>query len=127
MKKLFLSMVIGVFGFVSCLQAAEIKDQDKVKLQLALMDFIEINKQEDNAFVFFDAKQKQLVRLFPANLHPMIVPGDGFYFLCADFRLASGKKYDVDFVAVATQDEFQVVQTLLNQRDVVRAMMRAGK
>ncbi|MEP3247656.1 MAG: hypothetical protein ABJN40_07990 [Sneathiella sp.] len=120
----FAFVFFAVF-LLSSVSSADIKDQDKVKLQLALMDYIEAN-QRDDAFVFFDAKQKKLVHLYPANLHPMVVPADGFYFLCADFRTASGEKLDVDFIAINSDGEYKVVQTLLNQRAVVREMMKAN-
>lgn len=103
--------------------AGKLNQQHKVELQVALMEYIDANSV-DGKFVYFDARTQQMVELFPANLHPMIVPTSSVYFLCADFRDAKGYKVDVDFVATHSEDGFIVFQAMVNQRHIVREMMK---
>ena len=107
--------------------AGEAVSQDeKVALQMALLEYVDANLIGDQ-FFYFDPEAETTVGLYPANLHPMIVPNGDIVFLCADFRDASGGKVDVDFVARKHDGEFFVFQTLVNNRDVVRRAMKRNK
>ncbi|MBL4783904.1 MAG: hypothetical protein JKY49_00600 [Cohaesibacteraceae bacterium] len=126
--KMLLTLCTTLFVFISstAVFAAALNDKDKVQLQLALMDYVETNSNE-GVFLHFDTKLKKLERLYPANLHPMIIPVEGMFFLCADFRTAEGDKRDVDFIAVPHNGEFRVIQAMVNQRNIVREVMQASK
>lgn len=130
MKSLIKSTALAFAFTLLTLQPAQagkdIAQDDKVALQLALMEYVD-GKTFDGRFLHFDAEKKELLGLYPANLHPMIVPGTGFYFLCADFRDDQGGKVDVDFVATRTEDGFRVIQTMINNRAVVREIMKRNK
>lgn len=109
----------------SLAHADAVAKTDKVALQLALMRYID-QRSEDGQFLYFDEKRQSLNGLYPANLHPMIVPVKGFYFLCADFRTDKGEKVDMDFVAKGENGKFKIIQVLMNNRDIVRTMMKAA-
>ena len=111
------------FGLPS--SAAEIGQEDKVGLQISLMDYID-RHSVDGRFMHFDTGQRSMVAYYPANLHPMIVPVGDIYFLCADFRDETGSEVEVDFVAARDGEGFRVLQTMVNQRDIVREMMQAA-
>jgi len=119
---LFLAFFFLLAGPASAVEP--LSQQHKVELQVALMEYIDANSI-DGKFVHFDARTQQLVKLFPANLHPMIVPTSSIYFLCADFRDAKGYKVDVDFIATDGEDGFLVFQAMVNQRHIVRQMMKS--
>ena len=122
---LFVALFFFAAGTITSASAAEkLNQQHKVELQVALMEYIDANSV-DGKFVYFDARTQQVVELFLANLHPMIVPTSSVYFLCADFRDAKGYKVDVDFVATRSEDGFIVFQTMVNQRHIVRDMMNS--
>lgn len=121
---LFAALFFLAAGNIAPASATEkLNQQHKVELQVALMEYIDANSV-DGKFVYFDARTQEMVALFPANLHPMIVPTASVYFLCADFRDAKGYKVDVDFVATRSEDGFIVFQTMVNQRHIVREMMK---
>ncbi len=121
----FVALFFFAAGTIAPAAATEKLDQQhKVELQVALMEYIDANSV-DGKFVYFDARTRQMVELFPANLHPMIVPASSIYFLCADFRDAKGYKVDVDFVATQSEDGFIVFQSMVNQRHIVREMMKS--
>ena len=106
--------------------AGPISQDDKVALQMALLEYVDANLMGDQ-FFYFDPGSETTVGLYPANLHPMIVPNGEIVFLCADFRDADGGKVDVDFVARKHEGQFLVFQTLVNNRDVVRRAMKRSK
>ena len=125
-KHTILALVLTVLGLQPAQAGQKLDQEDRVALQLALMAFVD-SKTFDGRFLHFDAERKELLGLYPANLHPMIVPGTGFYFLCADFRDDQGGKVDVDFVATRTAGGFRVIQTMINNRAVVREIMKRSK
>ena len=106
--------------------AGPIGQDDKVALQMALLEYVDANLMGDR-FFYFDPVSETAVGLYPANLHPMIVPNGEIVFLCADFRDADGGKVDVDFVARKHEGRFLVFQTLVNNRDVVRRAMKRSE
>ena len=125
-KYIAIAIAFTVLTVTPARAGGKVAQEDRVALQLALMEYVDA-KTFDGRFLHFDAEQKELLGLYPANLHPMIVPATGFYFLCADFRDDQGGKVDVDFVATKTESGFRVIQTMINNRAVVRQMMKQGR
>ena len=123
LKMLFAVLAVVVVAPTTAFAGGELSQQNKVELQVALMDYIEANSV-DGKFMHFNAADQTLMGLFPASLHPKIVPTSTVFFLCADFRDAAGSMVDVDFVATKGPDGFIVFQAMLNQHEVIRAMKK---
>lgn len=125
-RNIALSTLLVVASWSPSLAGGSISQEDKVALQMALLEYVDANLIGDQ-FFYFDPNSEATIALYPANLHPMIVPNGEIVFLCADFRDADGGKVDVDFVARKQDGEFFVFQTLVNNRDVVRRAMKRNK
>ena len=107
-------------------QAAPLTTEARVSLQMKLIDYID-ERTIDGKFLYFDADRKETTALYPAHLHPRIVPIDDIYFLCADFRDVDGKAIEVDFVARIVDGDARILQTMVGRRGVIRAMKRASR
>lgn len=120
--------VVAALAFVSATPAkaaSKLEQNDQVGLQMILMEYID-NKMVDDHVIYFDPASKKLVKFYPANLHPRIIASGDVYFLCADFRDEKGAEVDVDFVATRIDGRFHIIQTMINNRDVVREVMKSG-
>lgn len=115
--------VAAVFAF-SPAKAENISAGLKSELQGAMMDYIDYNTV-DGKFLYLNATQDKVINYFPANLHPRILQIGEYFVLCSDFKTLEGTNVDVDFLAVYVDEEIRVIQALVEQRDVIRRMMKA--
>lgn len=124
LKAFVIATTVTLLAGVPLQAHAEMSQDDRVRLQTVLMEYID-GKSVDGRFLHFDAERQEMVQYYPANLHPMIIPKGDIYFLCADFRDETGGEIEVDFIATRGDSGFQVIQTMVNNRDVIRQMMQA--
>lgn len=101
----------------------KITPQARMNLQLALMDYIS-ERAPTGAFTYLDPVRKQLVALRFTHLHPVILPFDDYYVLCADFRAEDGTHVELDFLLSADGPDHRVIQTLIDQRPLVMATVK---
>ncbi len=107
--------------------AADIPTELQVKLQGAMLRHIE-EIVVDGAYTYVDAKDQAVKTVYPANIHPMIVPFGTDYFVCSEMIDESGNNLTADFLVRKVGDEYRVVQTLINERPtMMAALAKLGK
>lgn len=105
--------------------AADVDLQTKVALQSTLDTYIE-KSSVDGQLTLIDVNARSMTSVFMSNAHPMIVPiKGGKYFLCADGYDADGNEVKLDFLVVAENNEYQIVDTILNGREEIKTIMKA--
>ena len=58
--------------------------------------------------------------------HPMILQMGEHFILCSDFRDGSGTSVNVDFYVARQDDAFVVFDTVVDDREPIQRLMRAG-
>jgi hypothetical protein len=107
--------------------AADIPAELQVKLQGAMLRHIE-EIVVDGAYTYIDAKDQALKTVYPANIHPMIVPFGIDYFVCSEMIDENGNNLTADFLVRKVGDEYRVVQTLIDERPtMMAALAKLGK
>ncbi len=129
MARLFSRLIVilsaaTLIALATSARAGTLTTDQRVALQMKLIDYID-ERTIDGKFLHFDADRKETTALYPAHLHPRIIPIDDIYFLCADFRDVDGKAVEVDFVARIVDGDARILQTMVGQRSVIRALKRA--
>ncbi|MCR9257717.1 MAG: hypothetical protein NXI16_16660 [Alphaproteobacteria bacterium] len=119
-----LLLVLAAFISFWSSSAHALTNDQRIGLQMELVNYIDA-RTIDGEFVFFDPKEARSIALYPAHLHPKIVPIGEIYFLCASFRNTDGKDVEVDFVARFVNGQARIFQTLVDQRKVIRDLMKA--
>jgi hypothetical protein len=120
-------MAAIVLLFANSALAADIPTELQVKLQGAMLRHIE-EIVVDGAYTYVDAKDQAVKTVYPANIHPMIVPFGTDYFVCSEMIDESGNNLTADFLVRKVGDEYRVVQTLINERPtMMAALAKLGK
>ncbi len=113
--------------FANSALAADIPTDLQVKLQGAMLSHIQ-EILVDGAYTYVDAKEQALKTVYPANIHPMIVPFGKDYFLCSEMVDENGNNLTADFLVRAVNGKYQVVQTIINDRPtMMAALAKLGK
>lgn len=131
MIKVLCRLWIGCFlmlGSLPSVAHAEISDQVRADLQMTLLKHIEVaSSNPDRLFRVYSLQQNEIVGYRFSNLHPVIIERDDAFVLCVDFKDKNGDKVEIDFVLVASGSQFQIMQTILNNRKNVMSYFKFGK
>jgi hypothetical protein len=122
--------VILVIGFLiswSGLAASEpLSAGERAELQAAMFHHID-QQLVDGSFLWLDSTDGKVTKLAPAKAHPKILRMGEHFVLCVDFRNQQGKDVNVDFFVARSGEAFVVFHTEIENRDVVRGLMKAGR
>ncbi len=77
----------------------------------------------DGAYSYVDPKSQSLKTVYPANIHPMVVPFGNDYFLCSEMIDENGNNLTADFLVREVGGEYRVVQTLIDDRPAMMAAL----
>ena len=102
--------------------AAEISTELQVKLQSAMLNHLD-EVAVDGAYTYVDTKADQLMTVYPANIHPFVVPIGEDYFVCSEMVDEQGNTLTADFLVREIGGEYRVVQSIMNDREAVQAAM----
>ncbi|MEH6403922.1 MAG: hypothetical protein V7750_11150 [Sneathiella sp.] len=107
---------------------ADISDQVRADLQMTLLKHIKgASSNPDRLFRVYSSQINDVVGYRFNNLHPVIIERDEAFVLCVDFKDKNGDKVEIDFVLISSGAQFQVTQTILNNRKNVMSYFRYGK
>lgn len=117
-----LKRLLAAFACVACTSAvaAEIPADVQVKLQGVMLDYIDA-RLSDGEYVYVDTREKALKTLFPANVHPFVVPIGDDYFVCSEMIDDDGNTLTADFLIRRIDGEYKVVQMIVDDREAVSA------
>jgi len=122
----FLVAVIAFMAATSAL-AADIPADLQVKLQGAMLQHLD-EIVVDGAYSYVDPKSQALKTVYPANIHPMVVPFGDDYFVCSEVIDEDGNNLTADFLVREIGGEYRVVQMLVGDRQaMMTAMSKLGQ
>lgn len=98
---------------------------DRVALQSTMAQYIDQHMVGD-AFLHVDTKSGEIVRLYPATQHAMIVRLNQVIVLCADLRMKDGQMVNADFYAMRDNGQFVIFQTEIGNRAPLQALIIKG-
>lgn len=114
-----------ILGLSGSLMAAEVDLQTKISLQNSLDSYVDSNGV-DGQLTLIDVNGQSMTTVYMSSAHPMIVPiGTDRYFLCADGYDEDGNEVKLDFLVLASDGNFQIVDTILNGREEIKAIMKS--
>jgi hypothetical protein len=120
-------VALVAFLFANSALAEDIPTELQVKLQGAMLSHIQ-EILVDGAYTYVDGKDQAVKTVYPANVHPMIVPFGKDYFLCSEMVDESGNNLTADFLVRQVGGEYKVVQTIMNDRPtLMAALAKLGK
>ncbi len=90
--------------------AAQIPANLQVELQSVMLEHIE-SIVVDGAYTYVDTTDDAIKTVYPANVHPLIIPFGDDYFVCSEMIDEEGNKFTADFL----------VRTIMNDRESVSA------
>jgi hypothetical protein len=102
--------------------AADIPADLQVKLQGAMLEHLDA-VAVDGAYSYVDPKSQAVKTVYPANIHPMVVPFGDDYFVCSEMIDEDGNNLTADFLVREIGGEYRVVQTLIDDRQAMMAAM----
>ena len=102
--------------------AAEISPEIQVQLQAATQQYIE-QVSAEGAYIYIDHKSEDLKTVYPANVHPMVLPFGKDYFVCSEMVDENGSHITADFLVRGFDDDYRVVQMILDNRPLVESAM----
>lgn len=102
--------------------AADVPAELQVQLQSAMLRHLD-EIVVDGAYSYVDAKSSALKTVYPANIHPMVVPFGQDYFVCSEVIDEGGNNLTADFLVREIGGEYRVVQTLIDDRQAMMAAM----
>lgn len=122
-----LAPVIAALLFSTQVSAAEIATEVQVRLQAAMQHYID-QISTDGAYTYIDPKNSTLRTVYPANVHPMVLGFGDDFFVCSELVDKSGTNLTADFLIRRFDDDYRVVQMILDNRPLVEAAMsKIGK
>ena len=116
---LALLLAISISGATSSLFAADdpsIQGMTRTNTQKAMAEHIQKNTYK-GSYIVYDAVTGELLKLNFGELHKGIVKKGDFYVSCADFTDSSGSKYDLDFLVVDNNGDFEVFEAIVHKVD----------
>ena len=108
--------------FATSASAADIPADLQVKLQGAMLQHLD-EIVVDGAYSYVDPKSQAVRTVYPANIHPMIVPFGDDYFVCSEMIDEGGDNLTADFLVREVGDTYRVVQVLIDDRPAMMAAM----
>ena len=109
--------------FAGSALAAEIPTELQVELQGAMLRHID-EISVDGRYTYVDPKVQVVKAVYPANVHPMIVPFGSDYFVCSEVLDENGNNLTADFLVREIDGEQRVVQMLIDDREAMMAAMK---
>lgn len=98
----------------------------KTLLQSSLQRSIE-RKMIEGAFHIVNFETGEMEKLYPIDTHPMIVVMGENYVMCSDLKRADGSSVTVDYYMAKRGERYTLVQTEIENRDPLKALMDSGK
>jgi hypothetical protein len=122
-----LAVWLAVFSLagVSAARAADVPAQTQVRLQGAMVTYLD-QRLVDGAYRYIDTQQDVVRTVYPANTHPFVLPFGDDYFVCSEMIDDQGNTITADFLVRAVDDDFAVVQMIIDDRQSVQAVMKKG-
>ena len=99
---------------------------ERVALQTQMRQVID-SRLVDGRYLHLDPETLELVSLYPAKAHPMILRFDNNFVLCTDFLTEEGRPVNVDFYVAKGGNELVVFDTVIDNRAPVEALMKRGR
>ena len=85
-----------------------------------MLEFIDNAAETDGGFRYIDRKDGQTRIMYPAAIHPKIIPIGEDYFLCIEIMEANGTQRLVDFLVRDGAAGLMVVDVMVDRRDLVK-------
>ena len=102
--------------------ADEIPTDLQVELQSAMLSYTD-SILDDGAYSYIDTEEDALRTVYPAQVHPFVVPFGDDYFLCSEMVTDEGAPVTADFLIRRIGGAYRVVQLILDDRPAVQAAM----
>jgi hypothetical protein len=102
--------------------AADIPADLQVKLQGAMLQRLD-EIVVDGAYSYVDPKSQAVKTVYPANIHPMVVPFGDDYFVCSEVIDENGDNLTADFLVRDVGGTYRVMQVLIDDRPAMMAAM----
>jgi hypothetical protein len=102
--------------------AADIPADLQVKLQGAMLQRLD-EIVVDGAYSYVDPKSQAVRTVYPANIHPMVVPFGDDYFVCSEVIDEAGDNLTADFLVRDVGGTYRVVQVLIDDRPAMMAAL----
>ena len=99
---------------------------DKAGLQAAMQQYID-RQSVDGVYLYLDTQAGEVHGLHAVTTHPMILHMGGHFVLCYDFRDEAGESVNIDFYVARKNNSFLVFEAIVNDRQLLKGMMEAGK
>ena len=99
---------------------------EKTNLQVAMQRHVD-RLTIDGVYLHLNDNSGEVQKLNPVTAHPMIIQMGPHYVLCFDFRDAAGTELPVDFYMARKGNSFEVFHTAVNNRGLLKGLMKAGK
>ncbi len=125
MRKMWFALAVAVSSPVVANaqeMGGNVAPEVQFALQSALQSYID-DVFSDGALTFIEVSSGELLTVYPASVHPMIVPFGSDYFLCSEVVTDAGTMVTADFLLREIDGQFRVVQRLIGQRDVLEMAM----
>lgn len=117
-----IALLIGILLFSFPAAAAELPPETQVQLQAIMQEYVD-QVSIDGAYTYIDHDSEELKTVYPANVHPMVLPFGKDYFVCSEMVDENGNHFTADFLVRKFDDGFRVIQMILDDRPLVEAAM----
>ncbi|MGI9374112.1 MAG: hypothetical protein ACR2OJ_16615 [Hyphomicrobiales bacterium] len=115
---------LAVGAFLAGPAAAEdIPTDVKAKLQSAMIAHVD-GVMVDGAYTYLDTTSNTIETVYPANVHPMVIPAGGDFFVCSEMITEAGDAVTADFLVRQVAGDYKVVQMVVNNRAALQAAMK---
>ncbi len=118
-----LSCVVAVILSSGPAAAADIPTEVKAKLQSAMIAHVD-GVMVDGAYTYLDTTTNAIETVYPANVHPMVIPAGNDYFVCSEMITEGGDTVTADFLVREVSGDYKVVQMIVNNRGALQAAMK---
>ena len=106
--------------------ATESMTETRITLQAALQRSLDASLIE-GAVQRVDLDSGEVRNFYPVENHPMILEMGDLYVLCSDLMSKDGDRVTVDYFFAPTDGTYTVIQTEIDNRAPLEALMKAGK
>ncbi len=106
--------------------ATEGMTETRITLQAALQRSLDASLIE-GAILRVDLASGQVQSYYPVENHPMILEMGDLYVLCSDLMSKDGDRVTVDYFFAPTDGTYTVIQTEIDNRAPLEALMKAGE
>jgi ABC-type transporter MlaC component len=115
-------VAVIAFMIATSASAADVPADLQVKLQGAMLQHLD-EIVVDGAYSYVDPKSQAVKTVYPANIHPMVVPFGADYFVCSEVIDEGGNNLTADFLVREVGGAYRVVQVLIDERQAMMAAM----